>query len=90
VVERLGGADRANEQRVALVWDEAVGAHLARHTRIEGVRGKTLLVRVTSSSYAHELVLLRREIVARLSRALGATLVDEIRSRVGTIEAAQD
>jgi predicted nucleic acid-binding Zn ribbon protein len=86
VVARLGGEDRANEQRVALVWDEAVGSLLAKHTRIEGVRGKTLLVRVTSSSYAHELVLLRREIVARLSRALGATLVEEIRSRVGIIE----
>jgi predicted nucleic acid-binding Zn ribbon protein len=86
VVARLGGADRANEQRVALVWDEAVGGLLAKHTRIEGVRGKTLLVRVTSSSYAHELVLLRREIVARLSVALGVTLVEEIRSRVGVIE----
>jgi predicted nucleic acid-binding Zn ribbon protein len=59
---------------------------LAKHTRLEGVRGRTLLVRVTSSSLAHELVLLRREILARLAVALGVSLVDDIRSRVGPLE----
>jgi hypothetical protein len=45
-----------------------------------------LLVKVSSSSYAHELVLLRREILDRLSKMLGASLVEEIRSRVGAID----
>ena len=86
LVARLGGEDRAAEQRVSLVWAEAVGAMLAKHTRPEGVRGKTLLVKVSSSSYAHELVLLRREILDRLGRLLGTPLVEEIRSRVGVID----
>lgn len=86
LVARIGGEDRAVEQRVALVWNDAVGALLAKNTRIEGVRGRTLLVRVASSSYAHELVLLRREICARIERALGAALLDEIRSRVGPLD----
>lgn len=85
LVARLGGQDRATEQRVAQVWDEAVGPMLAKHSRPEGVRGKTLLVRVSNSSYAHELVLLRREILERLTRSLGVTLVEEIRSRVGPL-----
>jgi predicted nucleic acid-binding Zn ribbon protein len=83
---RIGGADRAAEQRICQVWPEAVGAHLARHTRPEGVRGKTLLVKVTSSAYAHELVLLRREVLERVNRALSGSLqIEEIRSRVGPI-----
>lgn len=86
VVARIGGEDRAVMQRVALVWEEAVGALLARHTRPEGVRGRVLMVKVTSSSYAHELVLLRREILQRVERALGASLIDEIRSRVGPLD----
>jgi predicted nucleic acid-binding Zn ribbon protein len=85
-IARLGGEDRAVEQRIAVVWNDALGAHLAKHTRLEGVRGRTLLVRVTSSSLAHELVLLRREILARLAVALGVSLVDDIRSRVGPLE----
>ncbi|HEY0709819.1 MAG TPA: DUF721 domain-containing protein [Polyangia bacterium] len=85
-IARLGGEDRAVEQRIAVVWNDAVGAHLAKNTRVEGVRGRTLLVRVTSSSYAHELVLLRREIIARLTLALGVSLVDDIRSRVGPLD----
>jgi predicted nucleic acid-binding Zn ribbon protein len=86
VVARLGGDDRAAEQRISVVWAEAVGAMLAKHTRPEGVRGKTLLVKVSSSSYAHELVLLRREVLDRLSKLLGTSLVEEIRSRVGPID----
>ncbi|HEY0715943.1 MAG TPA: DUF721 domain-containing protein [Polyangia bacterium] len=85
-IARIGGEDRAVEQRIAVVWADALGAHLAKHTRLEGVRGRTLLVRVTSSSLAHELVLLRREIIARLTLALGTSLVDDIRSRVGPLE----
>ena len=86
VVARIGGEDRAAEQRVSLVWAEVVGPMLAKHTRPEGVRGKVLMVRVSSSSYAHELVLLRREIVDRLQRLLGVTLVEDLRSRVGAID----
>jgi predicted nucleic acid-binding Zn ribbon protein len=85
-VARLGGEDRASEQRISVVWAEAVGPMLAKHTRPEGVRGRTLLVKVSSSSYAHELVLLRREILDRLSKSLGVSLVEEIRSRVGPID----
>ncbi len=86
VVARLGGDDRAAEQRISLVWADAVGALLAKNTRIEGVRGRVLLVRVSSSSYAHELVLLRREILTRIARELGVQLVDDLRSRVGAID----
>jgi predicted nucleic acid-binding Zn ribbon protein len=86
LVARLGGDDRAAEQRISLVWAEAVGPMLAKHTRPEGVRGKTLMVKVSSSSYAHELVLLRREILDRLTKSMGAPVVEEIRSRVGVID----
>jgi predicted nucleic acid-binding Zn ribbon protein len=86
VVARLGGADRAIEQRVSLAWPEAVGAVLSRRARPEAVRGKTLIVRVDSSAYAHELTLLKAEILERLHRTLGPGLLDDLRTRVGPLD----
>jgi predicted nucleic acid-binding Zn ribbon protein len=86
VVARLGGEDRAIEQRVSLVWPEAVGAVLSRRTRPEAVRGKTLIVRVDSSAYAHELTLLKGEILEKLAAALGKGLLEDLRTRVGPLD----
>jgi predicted nucleic acid-binding Zn ribbon protein len=85
VVARLGGEDRAIEQRVSLVWPAAVGAALSRRSRPEAVRGKTLIVRVDSSAYAHELTLLKGEILERLEASLGGPLIDDMRTRVGPL-----
>jgi predicted nucleic acid-binding Zn ribbon protein len=85
VVARLGGEDRAIEQRVSLAWPDAVGAALSRRTRPESVRGKTLIVRVDSSAYVHELTLLKGEILERLRGALGGPLIDDMRTRVGPL-----
>jgi predicted nucleic acid-binding Zn ribbon protein len=83
VVARIGGDDRGLEQRVSLAWKEAVGESLARRARPETVRGKTLYVRVESSSLAHELTLLKRQVLERLDRALGGPLIEDMRTRTG-------
>jgi predicted nucleic acid-binding Zn ribbon protein len=85
VVARIGGDDRALEQRVSLAWPDAVGALLSRRTCPESVRGKTLIVRVDSSAFAHELALLKREILERLRRVLGDGLLEDLRTRVGPL-----
>ena len=85
VVARLGGQDRAIEQRVSVAWPAAVGAVLSRRARPESVRGKTLIVRVDSSAYAHELTLLKGEILERLCESLGGPLLDDLRTRIGPL-----
>jgi predicted nucleic acid-binding Zn ribbon protein len=85
VVARLGGDDRALEQRVSLAWKDAVGESLARRARPEAVRGKTLYVRVESSSLAHELTLLKRRVLEKLSLALGGPLIEDMRTRTGPL-----
>ena len=71
---------------MSLAWPEAVGEVLNRRTRPEAVRGKTLIVRVDSSAFAHELTLLKGEILARLQRSLGGAVLDDLRTRVGPLE----
>ncbi len=85
VVARLGGDERGLEQRVSLAWKDAVGEALARRARPESVRGKTLYVRVDSSALAHELTLLKRQVLERLSRSLGGPLVEDMRTRTGPL-----
>lgn len=86
VVARIGGDDRAVEQRITFVWNEAVGAVLAERTRPEAVRGKTLLVRVSSSAFAHELTLLKGEILEKLRVTLGPGRIEDLRTRVGRLD----
>jgi hypothetical protein len=85
VLARMGGSGRALEFRVFECYIRAVGAGLAARTRPERLAGTTLIVRVTSAPLAHELTLLRGEILVRLAAELGPETVTEIRTRVGAL-----
>jgi predicted nucleic acid-binding Zn ribbon protein len=85
LVARIGGDGRALEQRVFGAWPGVVGDLLRRRTRPEALRGKTLIVRVDSSALAHELSLLRGQVLAQLGRTLGPGVVEELRTRVGPL-----
>ena len=71
--------------RIWEVWDETVGEHLRMHAQPEAIRGNLLLVKVTSAAYAQDLHFLRPKIMDRLNRALGKTLLREIRIQVGLV-----
>ena len=53
------------------VWDDAVGAHIARRAQPIRLRGRTLLVAVASAPWMQELQLLKRTIRRRAQRASG-------------------
>jgi hypothetical protein len=90
VLARLGGQGRALEFRVFDCYTRAVGEMLRARTAPERVAGTTLFVRVASSALAHEVTLLRGEIIAKLNAELGAGTVTELRTRVGKVEAQSD
>lgn len=87
VVARLGGEARALEQRVFDRYDAVVGELLRLRTQPESLRGATLYVRTSSSAIAHQLTVLRGEIVAKLAAELGPGVVTEIRTKVGPLSA---
>jgi hypothetical protein len=86
VLARLGGQGRALEFRVFDCYVRVVGELLRARTAPERVAGTTLFVRVATSALAHELTLLRAEILAKLNAELGPGTVTELRTRVGKIE----
>lgn len=87
VMARIGGESRAREQRAFEAYDQAVGAVLRARSHPEILRGTTLFVRVSSSAVAHELTLLKREILARMTETVGPELVADLRTRVGPLRA---
>jgi hypothetical protein len=86
VLARLGGQGRALEFRVFDCYARSVGDLLRARTMPERMAGTTLLVRVASSALAHEVTLMRGDIIAKLNAELGAGTVVELRTRVGKIE----
>jgi hypothetical protein len=85
VLARLGGAGRAREFRAFDCYARAVGETFRTRTQPERLVGTTLMVRVASSALAHELTLLRAEILARMAAELGPDVVTELRTRVGPV-----
>jgi predicted nucleic acid-binding Zn ribbon protein len=82
VLARLGGSGRALEFRVFEAYNTAVGEMLRARTQPERLTGKTLQVRVASSALAHELTMLRRDVLERIAREVGPDLVTDLRTRV--------
>jgi hypothetical protein len=85
VLARLGGSGRAREFRVFDCYTRIIGDTFRARTLPERLAGTTLYVRVATSSLAHELTLLRPEILARMARELGPGTVVELRTRVGRV-----
>jgi hypothetical protein len=86
VLARLGGQGRALEFRVFDCYARVVGELLRARTAPERLAGTTLFVRVATSALAHEVTLLRGEILEKLNAELGPGTVSELRTRVGKVE----
>ena len=83
LLSRIGGSGRALEYRVFDAYAQVAGAMLAARSTPDAFRDGTLFVRTPSAALAHEITLLRADLVARMTAVLGPGLVRDIRTRVG-------
>jgi Dna[CI] antecedent, DciA len=88
VLGRLGGSGRALEFRVFDCYTRIIGEALRSRSMPERLVGTTLFVRAATSALAHELTLLRAEILERMAAQMGQGIVLELRTRVGRIPAS--
>jgi predicted nucleic acid-binding Zn ribbon protein len=87
VVSRIGGDARAREHRVFDAYNTTVGTLLGRRSSPEKLRGTMLIVRVSSSAIAHQLALLKGDVLVGLAARLGPGVVTDLRTRVGPLGA---
>ena len=60
------------------VWDEAVGAQIARRAQPVRLRDRTLVVAVTSAPWMQELHMLKRTLVDAVNERLPTPLIDDL------------
>ncbi|HUT55693.1 MAG TPA: DUF721 domain-containing protein [bacterium] len=84
ILDDWGMARLSREQRVFLVWDEALGSTLARTTRPAAVHHGSLIVAVKNSAWLQELQFMKPEIIKKLNRVLGKGVIREVRFKIGS------
>jgi predicted nucleic acid-binding Zn ribbon protein len=67
------------------LWASAVGEDIAKNARPEAFKGKLLLVHVTSSAWMQQLQFLKKDIINKVNDALGNTLIEEIKFKIGPV-----
>src|SRR5262245_57953037 len=75
-VDRAAGAPGA--AAIWQVWDASVGAAIARRAQPVRLRGRTLIVAVSSAPWMQELQLLKPTIRSELNARLASPLVDDL------------
>ena len=79
VGRELGLPDPEVHERVATLWAELVGPALAAHTSVRSVRDGVCTVVADGPAWATPLRYLGDDLVARVTEALGAGVVGELR-----------
>jgi len=67
------------------VWDSIVGDVISKNAKPAAFKGRILLVHVTSSAWVHQLQFLKDEMIAKLNEALGKSLIDDLKFKIGTL-----
>ena len=71
--------------RVWNVWDDIVGEVISKNAKPAAFKGRTLLVYVTSSAWVHQLQFLKKQMIVKLNEALGKSLIDELKFKIGPV-----
>jgi len=64
-------------------WKDVVGPAIAENTRPEAIKGKLLLVHVSSAPWMHQLQFLKPELIEKLNETIGKEVVGDIRFKIG-------
>ena len=68
------------------LWPDAVGPVIGKNARPAAIKGKLLLVNVSSAPWIQQLQYLKEELIQKLNQALGRNAVADIRFKIGPLE----
>ena len=85
-LKRLDLSPKLEEYGVWPIWNEIVGATIARNAQPEKIRNGTLFVKVSSSTWMQELQYMKEMISQKLNQSLAKDVVKNIFFFVGKVE----
>jgi len=86
----LGLESKLVEHRLMQAWPQIVGPQIAAHAAPTEVRANTLRVVVDSSTWLHELTLLKPILIEKLRRSSGGAIVRDVLFTIGNPPAASN
>lgn len=84
-LKRLDLSGRLKEYGIWPIWDEIVGATIARNAQPEKIRNGTLFVKVSSPVWMQQLQYIKEMITEKLNQSLGREVVKNLFFFVGQL-----
>ena len=78
LLRSLDMQEKLEEHQAVERWPEVVGERIAEHARAVFFDSGKLIVEVDSAAWRQELFYMKQEMLARLDRSFGKTLVQDI------------
>jgi hypothetical protein len=85
VLRRTGIAEKMEERKALLLWDD-VASNLAARTEPVGITRGRMAINVTDSVVLHQLTFYKRKYIDKINLMLGKRIVKDIVFRVGKVE----
>ncbi len=82
---KFGIKEELSKYQFVLHWRAIVGDDIAKRTKPESLKNKTLVIRVTDSTWSQELVFHKELIIKRLNSFLKSQAVDNVLFVVGSV-----
>ena len=73
-------------QRLWRQWDDLVGPAIAKNARPAAIKGKLLLVNVSSAPWMQQLQYLKNDLMEKLNAAFDTPIVKDIRFKIGPMD----
>lgn len=72
-------------KNICNIWNSMLGKSVAENAQPFALKGKILLVNVTSSSWIQQLQFFKKDILTKINIPAGKELVKEIKFKIGTV-----
>lgn len=67
-------------------WEDTVGPTIAQNAKPEAIKGKLLLVNVSSAPWMQQLQFLKTELIEKVNESLGREVIHDIRFKIGPVD----
>lgn len=74
--EKLGIKAKLEEGKALLIWGESVGEEIAKNTQPQYIKQGILFVNTVSPVWAHQLTIIKSEILDKINRHLSVPVKD--------------
>lgn len=78
LLDRMGIRERVERSATAARWERVAGPHIARVTKVGGIKGGTLFIEVAGAAWMTELNMMRRRLLDRLNEDRTRGRIDRI------------